>query len=93
MQAPPGRIVLGAGSYITWDEYGKMWCEANGVEYGGYDEVPLQAFIGFMPPGVGRELGEMFAFMDEFGYDGSEPGVLSASDVSLVYLSGSNTDG
>ncbi|KAM0801609.1 hypothetical protein BDR22DRAFT_880370 [Usnea florida] len=85
LQSPPGKIVLGAGSMVTWNDYLKVWCEINKVPFGGYDELPLEAYEKHIPmPGLGRELGEMFLFMDEFGYTGGEDVVL-AQDVSLNY--------
>lgn len=62
-----------------------MWCEVNKVPFGGYDEVSVDAYEKYFPiPGLGKELGEMFLFMDEFGYTGGEDVVL-AQDVSLKY--------
>jgi hypothetical protein len=55
----------------------------NGVPCGGFLGVSLAAFEGFIPvPGLGREIGEMMGFMDEFGYDGGEEGVVGVEDVS-----------
>jgi len=83
LNSPPGKNILGVGDMISWKDYLKVWCEVNNVPFGGYDEIPLQGFISFMPPGVGRELGEMLAFMDEFGYDGGDPSVVHASDLGV----------
>ena len=70
---------------ITWNDYLKVWCEIHKIPFGGYDELPLEAYEKYIPmPGLGRELGEMFMFMDEFGYTGGEDVVL-AQDVSLHY--------
>ncbi len=83
LQSPPGKTVLGAGSMLSWTDYLKVWCEVNKVPFGGYDEVPIQAFEKYMPvPDLGREMGEMFLFFDEFGYTGGEEGVVNAKDVS-----------
>ena len=68
---------------ISWNDYLKVWCEVHKVPFGGYDELPLEVYEKYIPmPGLGRELGEMFSFMDEFGYTGGEDVVL-AQDVSL----------
>jgi hypothetical protein len=73
---------------LSWTKYLKIWCEVNKVPFGAYDEVPLETFEKSIPvPGVGRELGEMMAFFDEFGYVGGET-VVHAGDVShsrLIY--------
>lgn len=68
---------------ISWSNQLKVWCEVNGVPFGGFDPIPIDVFDRFFPiPGLGRELGEMMAFMDEFGYAGGEPGVVLPSEVS-----------
>jgi len=43
----------------------------------------VDQFARFIPvPGLLEELGEMFAFMDEFGYDGGDLEVILPSQVS-----------
>jgi hypothetical protein len=87
LNLPPGKNILGAGDMLSWTDYLKVWCEVNNVPFGGYDAVPLQGFISFMPPGLGQELGEMLAFMDEFGYDGGDPSVVQASELGVPLTS------
>ncbi|MCJ1479474.1 hypothetical protein MMC13_008160 [Lambiella insularis] len=82
LQTPPGKNILAVGSMLSWADYLKVWCEVNKVPFGGYDEIPIDVFEKYIPvPGFGRELGEMFLFMDEFGYDGGDPSVVHAQDV------------
>ena len=70
---------------LSWIDYYTVWCKVNNVQFGGYNEVPVQAFEKQIPvSGLGRELGEMLLFMDEFGYTGGEEGVVLAQDVSSV---------
>ncbi|KAL9102109.1 MAG: hypothetical protein Q9187_009164 [Circinaria calcarea] len=86
VQSPPGKNLLGAGSFATWEEYLKLWCGIFGQKYGGYDQVPLetmeQTMEQVMPGGLGREIGEMFEYAAEFGYDGGDPSVIHPKDVS-----------
>ena len=85
LQTAPGKNILGVGSMLSWSDYLKVWCEVNKVPFGGYDEMSLETYEKNMPvPGMGKELGEMFLFMDEFGYDGSDPSVVHAQDVSHI---------
>jgi hypothetical protein len=52
---------------LSWTEYLKIWCEVNKVPFGGCDSVPLEVFEKAIPiPGLGKELGEMMAFMVGF---------------------------
>jgi hypothetical protein len=73
---------------LTWKSYLRTWCRINGVPFGGVDSIPLEIFETFFPEGVmrvmGREIGEMMAFMDEFGYAGGEE-VMMPEDVSLSF--------
>lgn len=85
LQSPPGKNILGFGSMLSWSDYYKVWCEVNKVPFGGYDEVPVEIFEKYIPvPGLGKELGEMLLFMDEFGYTGGEEGVVHAQDVGSI---------
>lgn len=84
LQSPLGKNVLAAGSMLSWSDYAKVWCEVNKVPFGGYDEIPIQTYEKIIPvPGLGKEWGEMFLFMDEFGYTGGEEGVVHAQDLGV----------
>lgn len=70
---------------LSWADFFKVWCEVNKVPFGGYDEIPVETYEKYVPvPGLGKELGEMFLFMDEFGYTGGEEGVVHAQDVGSL---------
>ena len=83
LQCPPGLKVFGAGEMISWSDQLKVWCEHNKVAFGGFDPLSVDIFARFIAvPGLGRELGEMFAFMDDFGYAGGED-VLLPSELGV----------
>ena len=85
LQTPPGKNILGVGSTLSWTEYLKIWCDINKVPFGGFDPIPLGVFEKVVPiPGLGKEMGEMLAFMDEFGYDGGDPAIVHPKDVSKL---------
>ena len=85
LQAAPRRNILGVGSMLSWTEYLKIWCNVNNVPFGGFDSISLEVFEKAVPmPGLGSELGEMLAFMDEFGYDGGDPTIIQAADVGSL---------
>lgn len=84
IQAAPGKKILGVGDMISWSGMLKVWCEHNKVPFGGFDPLSVDMFERFLPiPGLGRELGEMMAFMDEFGYDGSDESVVLPTEVDI----------
>lgn len=87
LECPPGKTVLGAGDMISYSDQLKIWCEHNKVQLGGFDPLSVDQFARFIPvPGLGRELGEMMAFMDEFGYGGDEPNVILPSEVRNPFI-------
>ena len=68
---PPQKTILAAGSMLSYTSQLEIWCRVNKVPFGGFDELSIEMFETFFPvPDLGRELGEMMAFMDEFGYAG-----------------------
>lgn len=72
---------------LSWTDLLKVWCEVNEVPFGGFASVPVEVFQNFIPvPGLGREIGEMMAFMDEFGYAGGDESVILPGDVSSFLL-------
>jgi hypothetical protein len=88
LECPPGKTVLGAGDMISWTDQLKVWCEYNGVSFGGFDPLSVNQFEKFIPfPGLGVELGEMMAFEDEFGYGGGDPKLVLPSEVSNLFMS------
>lgn len=87
MLGPPGKIILAASEMLSWSEQLRVWCDVNEVKYGGYDELSVDVFDRFFStPGLGRELGEMMAFMDEFGYVGKEEVVLPEEVSSSFFM-------
>lgn len=86
LSSPPRKTVL-AGDMVSYTHQLKTWCNVNKVPVGGFDALPIDVFDRFFPiPGLGRELGEMMAFMDEFGYAGGDPDVVFPSEVCPFVL-------
>ena len=54
------------------------------MKNGGCQELTVDDMDKMMPGGMGEELGEMFAYAAEFGYDGGDPSVITPKDVSLA---------
>ena len=68
---------------LSWKECLQVWCETRGLVYGGFDEILAEDYnkksgIG---PDLGLEFAEMFALMDNPGYNGGEPSVILPRDV------------
>jgi hypothetical protein len=70
---------------LSWTEYLRIWCDINKVSFGALDSIPLEGFEKVIPvPGLGKEMGEMLAFMDEFGYDGGDPSIVLPKDLGVA---------
>jgi hypothetical protein len=87
VHSSPGKKLIGYGGELTThEEYIKLWAEIKGVE-GRYGEQKVEDWEKQMGP-LGAELGDMFGFSGEFGYDGSDPEVIHPKDVSEETLLG-----
>ncbi|KAI9840666.1 MAG: hypothetical protein M1837_001390 [Sclerophora amabilis] len=82
VNSPPGKTLLGWGSITTWNEWTKLWSEHCGVP-ARYVSRSVEFFDQIMPGGLGIELGEMYAYTAEFGYDGNDPSVIHPKDVGI----------
>lgn len=87
VQTAPGKTLLGAGSFISWREYTKLWAKSQGVHcaYQQSTMADIEAALpeGF-PPGFALAAGESTAYLDEFGYDGGDPDILRPDEVSTL---------
>ncbi|KAI9709619.1 MAG: hypothetical protein M1812_007667 [Candelaria pacifica] len=82
-QVPPGKTLLGyGGEKISWSEFMRLFGEVNGVK-ASFESNTIADFENILPAAMGRELGEMFAYFTEFGYDGNDPEVISPKDIGV----------
>ncbi|EHK16405.1 uncharacterized protein TRIVIDRAFT_16897, partial [Trichoderma virens Gv29-8] len=84
-QAPPNTNLFAVGDYITWTDYLRIFCETQGLTYGGVDELSYDEINELLPGGLGHEFGSNVLFAFEFGYEGKEHGIVGPGKVSLVY--------
>ncbi|KUJ10769.1 NAD(P)-binding protein [Mollisia scopiformis] len=73
---PAGKDLLGVSETMTWPEWMETWGRIHGVKT-GFKEVPSDEFFKDLPEPMGKELADAFAYMEEFGYDGGDPEVLT----------------
>ena len=81
VQVPPGKNLLAFGSMISWKDYMALWAEVLQVP-AAYRQITIEDVDKIAPGGLGREVGEGWASQGEFGYDGGDPSVVHANDVS-----------
>jgi len=82
MEVGPGKNVLGFSDRMTWAEYVKLWSSITGVP-AKFSKTTVAEHAKLAPGGYGEEMAEMYAYAMDFGYDGSDPSVRYAKDVSV----------
>ncbi|KAI0063072.1 NAD(P)-binding protein [Artomyces pyxidatus] len=82
----PGRLqtYLGFGEMMSLNTWAALWGRIRGVR-AYYKELTVAEYDEriTLVPGLGRELGEMYAYSAEFGYDGGEEGVIPMTELEL----------
>jgi hypothetical protein len=83
-QLPPGKSYMAEGTTCGWAEYIRLFQEITGAT-ARYEEKPIDAFVRGMPDRMlGEELGDMFLYSGEPGYDGGDASLLKAADIRKV---------
>lgn len=81
---PPGKSYMAEGITCSWSEYMRLWSEVTGKP-ARYQQVTLQQMIDESPDKeFGREVGDMFLYSSEPGYDGGDESLLKAEDIRKV---------
>ena len=63
-----------------------LWANMLHLPGGVYKQLTIEDVEKFAPGGLGRELGEGWAFQGEYGYTGGDPTVIHAKDVSFSWV-------
>jgi hypothetical protein len=76
---------MGYGSKMSLSDWAALWAKQNGVR-AYYKELTFDEQNERIPwlPGLGKEMGEMWAYSAEFGYYGPEEGQIKMVDVRNV---------
>lgn len=83
-QMPPGKTYMAAGTWCSWPEFLKTWGEVNKVPV-KFEDLSLEQFVEAAPDKeFGAEVGDMFAYTSDPGYDGGDSGILTAADIEQV---------
>jgi hypothetical protein len=81
------KVYYGYGSMISMVQWAGLLSKALGIEI-VYHELTIAEYNERMTwhCGVGEELGEMYAYSAEFGFDGGEERIISVHDVRHLCL-------
>ncbi|KAI3081247.1 hypothetical protein CBS147353_3004 [Aspergillus niger] len=78
---PPGKSYMAYGSYCSWAEYMRIWGRVNSVP-ASYRQITLEELTEQTPdPEFGREVGDMFTYSTDPGYDGGDKELLTAEHI------------
>lgn len=85
-QMPPGKSYMAEGETCSWSEYQRIWSRVHKIST-HYRKATLESFIETSPDiEFGRELGDMFVYSTDPGYDGGDKTLLKAADIRKVWL-------
>ncbi|KAL7904116.1 hypothetical protein GGI35DRAFT_490824 [Trichoderma velutinum] len=84
-QVPAGKNLIAFGDRITWAEYVQLWSRITGVP-AAFEKTTVMEHAKLAPGGYGEEMAEMYAYAQDYGYDGSDPSVITAHQVSVKPL-------
>ncbi|KAF2875325.1 hypothetical protein BDV95DRAFT_313939 [Massariosphaeria phaeospora] len=79
---PPGKNLMGAGALLSWNEWCAIWSRVHGVTC-TFEQQDRKVLEDAMPY-FGRELADMFQYIDEFGYDGGDPTTIYPWDLDVA---------
>ncbi|KAL7952823.1 NAD(P)-binding protein [Trichoderma compactum] len=76
---PPGKVLLGYGSFMSHADFNRVWTEILGVPDGGVKHISVEELINFEGPPLGIELAEAVAGLMQFDMD--TPGFMHPHEV------------
>ncbi|TAQ86742.1 hypothetical protein B7494_g4946 [Chlorociboria aeruginascens] len=81
-KVPPGKNLLAFGDLLTWQDYVDLWSRVTGVN-ASLEHKTVEDHDKLAPGGYGEEIGEMYAYAQEFGYWGGDPSVIYPNDLGV----------
>ncbi|TVY52925.1 NmrA-like family domain-containing protein, partial [Lachnellula suecica] len=73
---PVGTNMLAFSDRLLWTDYVKLWSKVTGVP-AIFEKTTVAEHSKLAPDGNGEELAEMYAYAQDYGYDGSDPSLCS----------------
>ncbi|TKA25132.1 hypothetical protein B0A49_13747, partial [Cryomyces minteri] len=67
--------LLAFGDRMLWADYVALWSKTTGVP-ATFEKTTVAEHAKLSRNGYGEQVGEMYAYFQDFGYDGSDPSVV-----------------
>ncbi|KAH8726045.1 hypothetical protein GQ44DRAFT_680236 [Phaeosphaeriaceae sp. PMI808] len=83
LELPPNSTLMAASEWCTWPDWIKQWGEVTGVKT-SYKQTTIEDFDQHAPGGVGQEIGEMYQFSSDFGYNANQKDTLKTWDLEKI---------
>jgi hypothetical protein len=83
LKLPPDSTVMAASEWLTWPDWIKTWGEVTGIKT-SYKQTTVDDLDAYVPGGAGKEIGEMYEFSSEFGYNAKQKNTLMTWDLEKV---------
>lgn len=83
LQLPPNSTIMATSEWLTWPDWIKTWGELTGVKT-SYKQTTVEDLAEHIPGGVGKEIGEMYQFSSDFGYNALQANTLKTWDLEKV---------
>jgi hypothetical protein len=80
LQLPARSTLMAATQWLTWSDWIRIFGEVTGTKT-SYKQCSVDDLDD---GGPGREIGEMFEFSSEYGYNASQPDTLMTWDLKKV---------
>jgi hypothetical protein len=79
----PGKDLLGVSQNMIWPEWIELWGRILGVE-AEFKQVSGNEFFRGVPDALKRVLMDTYGYVEEFGYTGGNPEVLTLEQVTSM---------
>jgi hypothetical protein len=83
LSLPPNSTLMAASEWLTWPQWIETFGKVTGVKT-SYKETTVQDMDEYLPEGLGREIGEMYAFSSEFADEAFGGNTLMKADLEKM---------
>lgn len=87
IDSSPGKTLLGYSQWLTWREFMRIWCETLGLPLSPNPHRSItseELRNSVVANQLKDQVTECLLYVEEFGWDGGEPGVLHPAEVRRV---------